>query len=264
MVELLAQKFFHAFYNHQWPGGSCAEIGSLSIEEAYEVQDAVAQLRIDAGEEFVGYKVGCTSTAIRSQFGLTEPIHGKIFRPHVFGENACVDWSHFNNFSIEPEMVFKIGKELDEVNPSDDELIDSIQYVSPGIELHDFKFWHSPTTLQELICSNGIHAGLVVGNAKASPSDLNFKREVFSVYEGNRLVTSAPASEIMGGPLNSLRWLVTSLCSQGLSLTKDSLVIPGSPVKLISVDRDTKLNVIIENIGRLDGVFRRRLRRSDN
>jgi 2-keto-4-pentenoate hydratase len=264
MVELLAEKFFHAFYNHQWPGGDCAEIGSLSIEEAYEVQDIVAQLRINAGEELVGYKVGCTSTAIRSQFGLAEPIRGRIFQPHVFGENARIDWSNYVNCAIEPEMVFKIGKELDGANPSDDELIDSIEYVSPGIELHDFKFWHTPTTLQELICSGGIHAGLVVGNAKASPSDLNFKREVFSVYEGNRLVTSALASEIMGGPLRSLRWLVTSLCSQGLSLTKGSFVIPGSPVELVSIDHDTEMKVIIESIGSLDVVFRRRLPRSDN
>ena len=121
-----------------------------------------------------------------------------------------------------------------------------------------------PTTLQELICSGGIHAGLVVGNAKASPSELNFKREVFSVYEGNRLVTSGPAFEIMGGPLRSLRWLVTSLCFQGLSLTKGSLVIPGSPVKLVRVDHDTELKVIIDGVGSLDKVFRRRLRRSDN
>ena len=53
----------------------------------------------------------------------------------------------------------------------------------------------------------------------------------------------------MGGPLHSLRWLVNSLSARGLSLEQGSLVIPGSPVQLVNIDRDTELSVVIENVG---------------
>ena len=111
------------------------------------------------------------------------------------------------NCAIEPEMVFRIGIALKGENLSDDPLINAIEYVSPGIEIHNFKVWHSPPSSQELICSGGIHAGLVIGQQKVSAQNLSFRDEVFRVCQDDVLVTESPASEIMGGPLQSLRWL---------------------------------------------------------
>lgn len=256
--ETLAEKFFHAFYRKEWPGEGEPTLNNLSVAEAYEVQHLVAQKRIEAGESVAGFKVGCTSTAIRSQFGLTEPVYGRIFHPHIFEDNVTLDWSDYVNCAIEPELIIKIGEDLRGEDLSDKDLIDSIEYVSPGIEIHNFKFWQSPPTLQELICSGGIHAGLVIGSTKVSPRDLLFRDEVFSVYKNDSLVTSAPASEIMGGPLHSLRWLVGTLTDKSLSLKKGSLVIPGSPVELVKIENDTKLKVVIDNVGSLAALFKRR------
>jgi 2-keto-4-pentenoate hydratase len=52
------------------------------------VQNLVVQKRIEQGESIAGFKVGCTSKAIREQFGLNEPINGKLFRPHIFEGNS--------------------------------------------------------------------------------------------------------------------------------------------------------------------------------
>jgi 2-keto-4-pentenoate hydratase len=257
LANILAAKFFDTFYEREWPGKLEPDVSQLSITDAYGVQDIVAQMRMDRGEAVVGFKVGCTSEAIRSQFGLTEPICGRIFYPHIFKDSVRLDWRGYVNCAIEPEMVLKIGKELHGENLSDTELVDGIEYVSPGIEIHNFKFWYSPPTLQELICSGGIHAGLVVGNDRVSPGELLFSDEVFSVYKNDGLITSAPASEIMGGPLHSLRWLVKFLTGKGLPLKKGSLVIPGSPVELVSIDSDTHLSVEIEHIGALAVDFKR-------
>jgi len=254
-LDLLADQYFHAFYRKEWLGECEHAVSELSIAEAYQVQNIVARKRVEAGERIVGYKVGCTSDAIRSQFGLNEPINGNLFQPHIFEEDVVIDWSDYNHCAIEPEMVLKIGKELRGENLSDSELIDSIEYVNPGIEIHNFKFWNPPPSLQELICSGGIHAGLVVGSAKVSPRDLLFRNEVFHVYKDEALITSGPASEIMGGPLHSLRWLVEFLTKRRRSLKKNSLVIPGSPVELVPVDRDTELKVAVENVGSVVAFF---------
>ena len=45
------------------------DIGVLSIGDAYEVQRRVIAARVARGEQVVGYKVGCTSTAIRRHSG---------------------------------------------------------------------------------------------------------------------------------------------------------------------------------------------------
>ena len=256
IIEIFAKNFFNTFYSDCWNDEIQYLITDLSVKESYAVQDLVAKKKILIGERAIGYKVGCTSHAIQSQFGLHEPIFGRLFWPHIFDEEKEINWKKYTNCAIEPEMVLKIGKDLEGENLPDQVLINSIEYVSPGIEIHNFKFWFMPPTLQELICSNGIHAGLVVGSSKSSPNILSFKSEWFSVYKNDKVIKKAKASEIMGGPLHSLRWLTGKLTKQGEVLKAGCLVIPGSPVELINICEDTKLTVNIEKVGETTAYFK--------
>lgn len=257
-LDTFATQFYHAFYKKEWRGENTSSLSELSLLDAYEVQRLVAEERVRSGEKVVGYKVGCTSTAIQTQFGLNEPICGRLFDPHVQEEGICLDCSSYANCAIEPEMVMKIGRDIHGGDVSDQELLDSIEYVSPGIEIHHFKFWQGKPSLQELICSGGIHAGLIIGKSKVSPDTLRFCDEAFSVYKDSELVASSSASEIMGGPLLSMRWLANFLASRGDCLKKGSWVIPGSPTELIEIDRDTELKVVIEGVGEVITLFQKR------
>jgi 2-keto-4-pentenoate hydratase len=254
-IEKFADIFFDSFYTGAWNNDTGQSISGLSIEESYSVQDLVTKKRINRGEKVVGYKVGCTSSSIRAQFGLDEPIFGRLFQPHIFSDSSLINQDDYINCAIEPEMVIKTCKDLEGENLPDKVLIDAMEYISPGIEIHNYKFWNTPPTQQELICSNGIHAGLVVGSTKSCPGNFSFKHESFMVYENGRLVEEADASEVMGGPLNSLRWLIGRLSRRNEKLISGSLVIPGSPVKLISIDQDTEVAVIIENVGKAIASF---------
>jgi 2-keto-4-pentenoate hydratase len=258
IIENLAQSFFEVFCTGKFSGDPSFDLAQISPDQAYRVQDGVTQKKIERGETVVGYKVGCTSFAIRSQLGLEEPICGKMFASCLYDEKANLYWNDYQNCAIEPEMVLKIGKDLNGYNLADEILIDAIEYVSPGIEIHNYKFWYTPATSQELICANGIHAGLVIGNARALPEDLSFKTEIFDVRKNGRLIARAPASEIMGGPLNSLRWLIGFLTQKGQSLEPESFVIPGSPVELITINKDTELTVTVGAVGSITKNFRKR------
>ncbi len=254
-LQSIAEQFYHAFYEKKWPGKPVPNFSGLTPEDSYQVQRLVAKLRVESGEQVIGYKVGCTSAAIQTQFGLDEPICGRLFAPHAKEEGAPVDWSDYVNCAIEPEMVIRIGRDIRIDELSDTELIDSIEYVSPGIEIHNYTFWQGSPSLQELICSGGIHAGLIVGHKRVPAGPLAFSDELFSVYKDDQLVAASPASEIMGGPLESLRWLARHLSARGEFLRKNTSVIPGSPTELIPIDRDTKLRVSIEQVGNVVTLF---------
>ncbi len=256
LIEKFSINFFNTFYSGSWNNDIQYSISDLSIQESYIVQDLVAKKKIERGERPIGYKVGCTSCAIQSQFGLSEPIFGRLFQPHIFDEGKELNWKRYTNCAIEPEMVLKIGKDLKGENLSDKVLIDAIEYVSPGIEIHNFKFWCTTPTLQELICSNGIHAGLIVGDSKNSPNNLSFESEWFKVYKDDKIITKAKASKIMGGPLHSLRWLTGKLTKRNEILRAGSFVIPGSPVELINIQEDTKLTIFIEKVGKIVAYFK--------
>jgi hypothetical protein len=66
-----------------------------------------------------------------------------------------------------------------------------------GIEIHNYEFWFSATTFQELNCSNRIWGSLIVRENKVDPRDLSFKTEVFHIFKDEKLIVKAPALEIM-------------------------------------------------------------------
>jgi len=256
LIEKFAKNFFNTFYSGCWNDDIQQSISDLSMQESYAVQDLVAKKKIARGERIIGYKVGCTSSAIQSQFGLNEPIFGRLFWPHIFNEGEELNWGKYTNCAIEPEMVLRIGKDLEGENLPVKALINAIEYVSPGIEIHNFKFWYMPPTLQELICSNGIHAGLVIGDSKSSPKNLSFESECFKVYKDDKIITKASSSEIIGGPLHSLRWLTEELTKRNEIIKAGSFIIPGSPIELINIREDTKLSILIEKVGTVVAYFK--------
>lgn len=257
IIKSLGASFSKAFYSGIFEGDLNVPIDSLSLDAAYRIQDDAIQLRMKMGEQVVGYKIGCTSKAIQQQFGLKEPINGRLMAPHVYREKDCkrINRNRFINCAIEPEMVFRIGRDLDGRHLDRDYLIRSIEYVSTGIEIHHFKFWYPAPTSQELIASNGIHAALVIGSSKVSPDALDFQTEGFRVYTDNVHVTSGNASEIMGDPIKSLSWLVSHLAKRGEQLKAGEWVIPGSPVELVEIKQDTRLKIEIDRVGSLDVQF---------
>ena len=235
VLDGFASEMLGVFRDHRLERVSDVPIGSLTIEEAYRVQELVVARRVQAGESVAGYKVGCTSTAIRAQFGLSNPIRGCLLRPHVVPAGVTIDLQTVVDCAVEPEFVFRIGRNLEGHDIDDADLRSAIHSVAIGVEIHNYRFFYGAPTSQELIASNGIHASLVVGSTEAPLDGLDLDVEGLGVFLNGDLIESGIGAEIMGGPLRSLRWLVGHLTDHRLRLEAGALVIPGSPVGLVRV-----------------------------
>lgn len=234
-IQSFAREMTGIFRFHRLERFGTADIRALSLEEAYAVQERFLATRLIQGERAVGYKVGCTSPAIRAQFGLSEPICGRLMFPRVYTDAAKLEINDYVDCALEPELVFHIGSELDGNNLETSHLRKAIVAVSPGIEVHNYRFWYGKPSSQELIASNGIHAALVVGRKYELPADLDLLQERTTLFVNGEEKATGIGREIMGGPLESLRWLLTRLCSRNQSLSAGDLVIPGSAAKLVTV-----------------------------
>jgi 2-keto-4-pentenoate hydratase len=237
------------------PQGCSVNVRGISLEEAYVVQRGVIACRMADGERVVGYKVGCTSTAIRQQFGLSEPIYGRLMAPHIHHGQTELAWTNYVQCAVEPEFVLSIGQDVDDDVTDERELIDAIEWVAPGIEVHNFKFWLGAPSSQELIASNGIHAGLVVGKQRVPPAECDFDMEGVGIFRDDELMASGIGAEIMGGPLKSLRWLIGRLRQEGERLRAGQLVIPGSPVELVSVRPNDRITAAFTHLGSISTRF---------
>ncbi len=255
-LDNIAETFLQIHFTKSAEPQPSFDMASLSVGDAYEVQRRVIAARVARGEKIVGYKVGCTSRAIRRQFGLTEPICGRVMAPHVFHGKSVLNWNDYVCCAVEPEFVILIGKDLPHKIEDVRELVEAIECVSPGIEVHNYKFWFGKPTLQELVASNGIHAGLVIGTEKVRPAGLDFEVEGVGLFRNGELAASGIGAEIMGGPLKSLRWLANHLVRQGEQLRAGQIVIPGSAVELVAVEPGDRVAARFTHVGCVEAEFR--------
>lgn len=233
--DVFADAFLEIFESRQLSQRPELPLSTLSLDEAYAIQQLVIGRRIANGEEVVGYKVGCTSRAIRKQFGLNEPICGRLMQPHIFHGDTTLDWKNFHRPAVEPEFVLRMARDVSDLVGPEDSLLDFIDFVSPGIEVHHYDWWFGEPTVQELIGSNGIHACVVIGDEKVSPHQFDWDLEGVGIFTNGELSDSGIGAEIMGGPMCSLRWLANHLLQRGELLQAGQIVIPGSAVSLVPV-----------------------------
>jgi len=246
-VTRFAQEMARLFRTHT-SSEPLGDIGALSLDQAYLVQDRFVADRLHSSGRVVGWKVGCTSPAIRRQFGLEQPISGRLFERELESDGAELAASRYVNCAVEPELVLRLGSDL-EGDVSETEILRSLRSIAVGIEIHNHRFWYGAPTSQELIASNGIHAGLVVGTEIPLPEELDLNRETASLAVNGLAKASAPCVEILGGPLRSVQWLARHAASRGLKLRAGELVIPGSAVELIRVRAGDSIEARISSVG---------------
>lgn len=235
-LDALSIEMLGVFRRHELVRRTDAPISSITTDEAYDVQDLfIAQRIFRAGERAAGYKVGCTSPAIREQFDLDQPIAGRVMHPHVHTDGAVIDIGRFIRCAVEPELVLRVGRDIDDPDADDAALRSAIAGVSAGIEVHEYTFFYGEPTSHELIASNGIHACLVTHPQRLELGDIDLCHERIDILVNGELRASGTGADIMGDPIASLRWLVGHLSRRGRRLESGSLVIPGSATPLIPV-----------------------------
>ena len=230
-------------------------ISTLTLDQAYEVQSRLVGCHVQQGKTICGHKVGCTSQPIREQFGLTEPVMARLLQPDVYFGNKRLSWEDYAGCAVEAELVFGIGRDVTTPFRDREEARASIEFVSAGIEVHNFRFLYGEPTTQELIARNAIHAGLVVGNRKTSPEDIYFEMEGVGLFVDGQLKASGISAETMGNPLNSLVWLSEKLLARGDFLKAGELMIPGAPVNLVEIPRGSVVRSCFTSCGEVEAEF---------
>jgi 2-keto-4-pentenoate hydratase len=250
LIEALASEMFEVFQTHHLKREAKIVPSSLSLAEAYEAQTRMLALRELNGERIVGWKVGCTSRAIRQQFGLSQPISGRLLESHIYPNGSSLAFADYIKCAIEPEMVIRLGEDLGG-NVDERTAAAAIASVAPGIEIHNYRFWFGSPTSQELIASNGIHAGLVIGPEQQFRKEVDLAIERVEIWVNGQLQASGTGAEIMdGGPLTSLCWLAHHAHERGEMLRAGDLVIPGSAVRLIKLKTGDRIEARFAKLGK--------------
>ena len=230
----------HALAVRQWrdyrarrPGTYFGEAHpALSRDEAYAVQIAVTRLRCQAGDAVAGHKVGCIGPRVVEQFGMSGPIHARLFRSELRSSGVALDHGAFANLAIEGEMAVRIGR------------AGTIEAAFPVIELHHFVFRGTPKTLPELIANNGINAGAVLPSTMDTP--LDHWAGALTVRLNGHAIDQGSLWSMPGGAEEAIAWLRDDMSRHGLALVPGDIVLTGTPLGLYPVGPGDHVEVAVD------------------
>lgn len=233
-----------ADYDARRPGTMFADGVVLNVSEGYELQAAVAGLRCQRGERVIGYKVGCTSPAIRAQLGIDHSITGRLYDSEKHASGATLSRKTFANLAIEGELAVELSREPELGDFAGDLLPACVARVIPVIELHHLVMRGEAPSAGELIANNAIHGGIVVGRG-IYPKDVERAAGAASLalYSDDRLLEECVGEVLLQTVASSLQWLTEIVRERGERLSAGQIILTGSIPSLIPIEADCRLRV---------------------
>jgi len=197
---------------------------------AYEVQDRfVAGL----GGKTAGYKIGLTTERMQALCGVAEPIAGVVLESRILRSPATVRTADYVRLGLESEMAVRIAPGADQrgLDLQDLPAHHLIDQVCAGFELvEDSGADYKRLSAASIVADNSWNAGLVFGppSPAAGYGPLRGRRGVLGL--NGKAANEGMSDEVLGDPLNAVRWLAGHLRRRGGALKPGQWVSTGAIV----------------------------------
>jgi 2-oxo-3-hexenedioate decarboxylase len=193
---------------------------SLTVADAYAIQDRIIDLRLEAGRRRAGWKMGLTSAVPPAT-----PIVGTLLDDMILPSGSDLSMATMVAPMVEAELVVRIGETIDRAQTIV-ELERGPHEIGPGIEVIDYRTTGSEDAV-DWIADNSTVAYAVVGAmvpvAEVRPAVV----EASLSCDGRQLATGR-GDQVMGNPLEAVAWLSQHLMERGRRMERGDVILTGS------------------------------------
>lgn len=222
---------------------------NITVEDSYNIQNRVIELKVERGEKIIGKKIGLTSRGIREQLGVFEPDYGSMTDKGLLFGKEELDLSKLIEPRIEAEIVFVLKEDLKGPVVTAWDVISATEGVMPALEVVDTRFDSWKFKIFDTVADSASYARLVVGNKMTKIDDLDLSIIGMASYKNGELINTASSAEVMGNPVNSVVWLANKMLEFGNYLKKGEVILSGSLTPVFSIEPGDNVNVIFDRIG---------------
>ena len=206
------------------------DIEGLTVDQAYEIQKKLVKIRVDKGEEIMGYKAGLTSAPSQKKFGVNEAVRGTLFKS-MFRWPGTLYKKNFARMFIETEIGFRLGKDISEPVEDIESLKKAVAIVFPAIELPDLAFTNMKLIKgTDIIAANVVARKVLVGDA-VRVKDLN--AITVKLFHDGQEITSGVGKNALGDQWEALKWVINDVLARGGEVKSGYVVITGCITKLL-------------------------------
>src|SRR5919112_802657 len=204
---------------------------------AYRAQQLFVQSKLDAGETFVGYKLGLTSRNKQRAMGLDAPLYGRVTSGMISTHGDPVRLDRFIHPRVESEIAFLLARDI-EAPATVASVLAATDVVFGAVDVLDSRYQSFQFTLADVVADNASAGAFYLGPVARRPDELADLRLIGAVVrvDGEVAMTAAGAA-VMGHPAASVAYLANELAAQGESLKAGQLVFSGgvtAPVPVVA------------------------------
>lgn len=193
---------------------------SLTIDEAYAIQELIIERRVRGGRRRAGWKMGLTTAPPPAT-----PIVGTLLDDMIIPSESDLSLATMVAPMVEAEFVVRIAETIDQAITVA-ELERGPHEVGPGIEVIDYRTTDSSGVV-DWIADNSTVAYAVVG-ALVPVAEVRPAEVAASLSCDGRHLGSGTGSQVMGNPLAAVAWLSHHAIERGQPLQKGDVILTGS------------------------------------
>ena len=225
----------------------------LSNNDALLIQSKISELRIDRGEEVMGYKIGCVSKDTQKKMGFTQPAWGTLWKSELYKSGVELNKKDYSNPAMEAEFGVKLNRDIDPKLVSFDYILNSIDSIYPLIEIHNLVFNGEEPYGAELLANNALHAGVILGPKNEFSKDQKIT-DLKLIYD-NKTIDTWTDKKWPFDMLSEVEWLVKEQAKINVILKKDDLILTGAYGFPVPINDNTLIKVSSSEFGDVEAKF---------
>lgn len=190
----------------------------FGLAQAYEVVAEVRTMRVARGEVPVGRKIGFTNTTIWQHYGVSGPMWNHVFDTTLHdlaGGVGTFSLAGLAEPRIEPEIALHLAQ-APRAGMDEDDLLGCVDWIAHGFEIVHSCFPGWRFSIADTAAAYGLHGALLLGPRHGIESDRAAWRRTLHAFsielsQAGVKVADGHASNVLGGPLSALRFLVEEI-----------------------------------------------------
>lgn len=207
------------------------------------------QGRLDAGEKSIGWKVGFGAPASLEALRLDAPLVGFLTDKVLLDSGSALSIAGWTKPAAEPEIAVYLNRDLPGV--SDRETIQAaISAIGPAIEIADVHF--PPNDVEAILAGNIYNRHVILGKSDNSRAGCTLGGLVGRVYRnGQEIATVTDLQVLTGNFIGIVQHVANLLASLGQMLRSGDVIITGSIVPPLWIERDEEIRFDLDPIDKL-------------
>ncbi|MGN6462999.1 MAG: 2-keto-4-pentenoate hydratase [Pseudolabrys sp.] len=251
-IEAAADAIFNA-RDQQSPIRPIRETFKIgSAADAYAVQDINTRRYLQNGRALSGRKIGLTAKSVQRQMGVDEPDFGMLWRDTEYGSGTKIPTDTLIQPRIEGEIAFVLEREITDPETSITDLIRSVAYALPAIEIVDSAIANWDIQLVDTIADNASAAGYVIGHDPKALGQLDLRLCGMIISDATSGILSVgTGAACLDHPLYAMQWLARKMIDVGRPLQAGDLVLSGALGPMVAGSKGSTFVVEIQGFSPL-------------